>query len=235
LPLHKINGKAILLIKIKISPANTLWCATIGLQLHLKEEMNIRQAACEQGERMALTESTMLELGTKAPDFTLPDVVSGKSVALSDLSGSKALLVIFMCAHCPYVKHIEAGLAQLGKDMAGKPVKIVAISSNDAATHPGDSPEGLRKQAEEIGFNFPYLYDESQEIAKAYNAACTPDFFLFDGNLELAYRGQFDSSRPGNGIPVTGEDVRFSISQLLHNQKVPADQIASIGCNIKWK
>ena len=184
---------------------------------------------------MALTESTMLELGTKAPEFTLPDVVSGKLVSLSDLSGSKALLVIFMCAHCPYVKHIEAGLALLGKDMADKPVKIVAISSNDAATHPGDSPAGLRQQAEEQGFNFPYLYDETQDVAKAYKAACTPDLFLFDGNLELVYRGQFDSSRPGNTIPVTGEDVRFSISQLLHNQKVPTDQIASIGCNIKWK
>lgn len=184
---------------------------------------------------MALTESTMLELGTPAPEFSLPDVISGKTVSLADLGGAKALAIFFICAHCPYVKHIEQGLATLTHDYAGKAVRFVAISSNDAGTNPEDGPEGLREQAERLQFNFPYLYDEAQQVAKAFQAACTPDIFIFDADLKLAYRGQFDSSRPGNGIPVTGEDVRFSLVQLLHNQPVPTDQIPSIGCNIKWK
>jgi len=184
---------------------------------------------------MALTESTMLELGTTAPDFALPDVVSGKTVRRDDFRGQKALLIVFICAHCPYVKHIEKGLAALGKDYAGQPIAIVAISSNDAATHPEDSPAGLKRQAEIDGFSFPYLYDESQAAAHAYKAACTPDIFLFDGDLRLVYRGQFDSSRPGNGIPVTGEDLRAALDAVLDGQPVPADQRPSIGCNIKWK
>ena len=184
---------------------------------------------------MALTQSNMLELGTLAPDFSLPDVTSGRTVHRNDFFGKKALLVMFICAHCPYVKHIEAGLALLGQDYASAPVGIVAISSNDADNFPEDNPEALSRQAETLGFPFPYLYDATQEVAKAYKAACTPDFFLFDEDFKLVYRGQFDSSRPGNGIPVTGEDLRFSIEQLLQGKKVPADQTASLGCNIKWK
>ena len=184
---------------------------------------------------MALTQSNMLELGTEAPDFSLPDVKSGRTVNRDDFRGRKALLVMFICAHCPYVKHVEAGIAALAEDFADQPVGIVAISSNDADNYPDDNPEGLNRQAEALGFVFPYLYDETQEVAKAYKAACTPDFFLFDENFKLAYRGQFDSSRPGNSIPVTGEDLRFAIGQLLHGKHVPADQTASIGCNIKWK
>jgi peroxiredoxin len=184
---------------------------------------------------MALTESTMLALGTTAPDFALTDVVTGKTVRHDDFRDSKALLVMFICAHCPYVKHIEKGLAALGKDYAGKPLGLVAISSNDVTTHPADSPAGLTQQAETFGFNFPYLYDETQAVARAYKAACTPDFFLFDGNFRLVYRGQFDSSRPGNGIPVTGKDLRAAIDLVLAGKHVPTDQRPSIGCNIKWK
>jgi peroxiredoxin len=184
---------------------------------------------------MALTESTMLELETVAPDFTLKDVVTGKTVKRDDLRGQRALLVMFICTHCPYVKHIEKGLAALGADYEAKPISIVAISSNDADTYPDDSPAGLKQQAENMGFRFPYLYDETQEVAKAYKAACTPDFFLFDGDLKLVYRGQFDASRPGNGVPVTGENLREAIDAVLAGKSVPANQKASIGCNIKWK
>jgi len=184
---------------------------------------------------MALTESTMLSLGTIAPDFALTDVVTGNTVHRDDFRGSQALLVLFICTHCPYVKHIETGLAALGKDYAGKPIAIVAISSNDATTHPADSPAGLKQQAETFGFVFPYLYDESQAVAHEYNAACTPDIFLFDSDFRLVYRGQFDASRPGNGVPVTGEDLRRALDQLLAGQPVPTDQRPSIGCNIKWK
>jgi len=184
---------------------------------------------------MALTQSNMLELGSEAPEFSLSDVRTGRTVSREDFRGKKALLVMFICAHCPYVKHVEAGLALLAQDFSTDPVGIVAISSNDADSFPEDNPEGLNQQAEVAGFTFPYLYDESQEVAKAYNASCTPDFFLFDENFKLVYRGEFDSSRPGNGIPVTGEDVRFAIGQTLAGKHVPADQQPSIGCNIKWK
>jgi peroxiredoxin len=184
---------------------------------------------------MALTESTMLELGVTAPDFALTDVVTGKTVRRDDFRGEKALLVMFICTHCPYVKHVEKGIAALGKDYAGKPLGIVAISSNDVTTHPADSPTGLKQQATTFGFNFPYIYDESQAVARAYRAACTPDFFLFDGDFRLVYRGQFDASRPGNGIPVTGEDLRAAIDTALAGQPPLRDQRPSIGCNIKWK
>jgi len=184
---------------------------------------------------MSLTESTMLELGTIAPDFALTNVVSGSTIHRDDFRGQKALLVLFICAHCPYVKHIEKGIAALGKDYVGKPVAIVAISSNDVTTHPADSPDGLKLQAETFGFRFPYLYDESQSVAHAYKAACTPDIFLFDADFRLVYRGQFDASRPGNGIPVTGEYLRKAIDQVLADQPIPTDQRPSIGCNIKWK
>lgn len=184
---------------------------------------------------MALTESTMLELGTVAPDFALTDVVSGKTVRRDDFRGQKALLVMFICAHCPYVKHIEKSLGKLGADYAGKPLGIAAISANDAANYPADSPAGLKQQAKENGFVFPYLYDESQTVAHAYKAACTPDLYLFDAEFRLVYRGQYDSSRPGNGVPVTGEDLRAAIDLALAGKPVPADQRPSIGCNIKWK
>jgi peroxiredoxin len=184
---------------------------------------------------MALTESTMLELGTLAPDFALTDVVSGRIVRRDDFRGRKALLVAFICAHCPYVKHLEKGLAKLAEELQDEPVGIVAISSNDVDFQPADSPDRLKAQAEACGFNFPYLYDETQDVARAYHAVCTPDFFLFDEEFRLVYRGQFDSSRPGNGIPVTGEDIQFSISQILFGKPVPKDQQPSIGCNIKWK
>lgn len=184
---------------------------------------------------MALTESTMLKLGTTAPGFALTDVVTGKIVRRDDARGKKALLVMFICAHCPYVKHIQEGLAALGKDYAGRSVSIVAISSNDAVTHPDDDPAGLKKQAQTYGFVFPYLYDETQAVAHAYKAACTPDFFLFDSEFHLVYRGQFDSSRPGNGIAVSGEDLRTAIDEVLAGKSVPTDQRPSIGCNIKWK
>ena len=180
-------------------------------------------------------ESTMLALGTAAPDFALPDVVSGKTVSRDDYRGKTGLLVMFICAHCPYVKHIEKSLGELGREYADKPVAIVAISSNDIVTYPNDSPENMKQQAEAQGFNFPYLYDESQSVAHAYEAACTPDFFLFDSGFKLVYRGQYDSSRPKTEIPVTGEDLRCAIDLLLAGKPVPEDQRASIGCNIKWK
>ena len=184
---------------------------------------------------MAQTASTMLALGTIAPDFVLTDVVSGKTVRRDAYRGKKALLVMFICAHCPYVKHIEKELAKLGKDYAGQPIGIVAISSNDVATNPADSPAGLKQQAETFGFNFPYLYDETQSVARAYDAACTPDLYLFDAGFKLVYRGQFDASRPGNGIPVSGKDLRAAIDTVLAGKPVPTDQNPSIGCNIKWK
>jgi len=184
---------------------------------------------------MALTESTMIDLGTIAPDFALNDVGTGKIVHREDFRGNKALLVLFICAHCPYVKHIEKSLGKLGADYAGKPIAIVAISANDVTTHPGDRPAGLRQQAKDNGFNFPYLYDESQAVAHAYKAACTPDPYLFDKDFKLVYRGQYDDSRPGNGVPVTGKDLRAAMDAVLAGKSVPKDQKPSIGCNIKWK
>src|SRR3984885_2943400 len=185
---------------------------------------------------MALTESTMeLELGIEAPDFALTDVVNGKTVKRDDFRGQKGLLVMFICAHCPYVKHIEKGLAALGMDYDGEPVSIVAISSNDADSYPDDNPAGLKKQAQTLGFRFPYLFDENQAVAKAYHAACTPDFFLFDKDFKLVYRGEFDRSRPGNGTPVTGESLRAALDAVLGGKTPAGEQRPSIGCNIKWK
>ena len=183
---------------------------------------------------MALTESTMLELGTPAPDYALTDVVSGRVVQRDEFDG-QPLLVMFICAHCPYVQHINKGLASLGVDYESEPIAIVAISSNDADTHPEDAPEMLREQAFTEGFLFPYLHDATQEVARAFHAACTPEFYLFDNKHELVYRGQFDSSRPSNKIPVSGIDVRNAIDALLFGQPVNTDQKPSIGCNIKWK
>jgi peroxiredoxin len=184
---------------------------------------------------MARTESTMLALGTPAPEFELPDVISGKPVKLGNFGGKKALLVMFICRHCPFVKHVQSELARLGKDYASQSLGIVAISSNDADAYPDDSPERLREMATELGFNFPLCYDESQDVARAYSAACTPDFFLFDEKRRLAYRGQLDDSRPGNGKPVTGRDLRAAIDALLTGRPVNPNQTPSIGCNIKWR
>ncbi|QNI31035.1 thioredoxin family protein [Alloacidobacterium dinghuense] len=184
---------------------------------------------------MARTESAMLALGTHAPEFSLPDVVSGGMVDLQSASGPKGLLVMFICRHCPFVKHVEKELAKLGRDYEGKGIGIIAISSNDAANYPDDAPASLAEQARAVGFSFSYLYDETQEVARAYAAACTPDFFLFDGNLKLAYRGQLDDSRPGSGIPVTGEDLRTAMNTVLAGEPVHPIQKPSLGCNIKWK
>jgi thiol-disulfide isomerase/thioredoxin len=184
---------------------------------------------------MARAESSMMTIGTPAPGFALEDVVSGRTVTLRTARAGRGLLVMFLCRHCPFVKHLDAGLAQLGRDYQGKGIGIVAISSNDATAFPEDSPESLKEQAVEFGFSFPYLYDETQDTARAYDAQCTPDFFLFDADLKLAYRGQFDDSRPGNGRPVTGVDLRAAMDALLDGRPVSAEQRPSIGCSIKWK
>jgi peroxiredoxin len=177
----------------------------------------------------------MLSLGTKAPKFSLRNAVDGKQVSLDDLAQAPALLVVFMCNHCPYVKHVAAGLAKLAKDYQAKGVAVVGISSNDVAAHPDDSPEKMKQEAAARGYTFPYLHDETQEVAKAYRAACTPDFYVFDRQRKLAYRGQMDSSRPNSGVPVTGEDLRAALDLVLAGKPVPADQRPSIGCNIKWR
>lgn len=184
---------------------------------------------------MAATESTMLNLGTAAPDFSLPDVVSGKTITLASFAGTKGLLVMFLCPHCPYVKHVQLTLASLLKEYADDPLGIVAIGSNDAVQYPDDGPDGLRTQAVELGFRFPYCYDESQEVAKAYRAACTPDFFLFDGARKLVYRGQMDGARPKNDTPVTGSDLRAALDAVLAGRAIDPQQRPSLGCNIKWK
>ena len=185
---------------------------------------------------MAVTPSTMLlELGTQAPEFKLPDVVSGKTISLSTFAGKRALLVMFICRHCPYVVHVREELARLGRDYAKQSVGIVAISANDAASYPDDAPEKLSEMAKEMGFTFPFCYDESQAVAKAYTAACTPDFFLFDADRTLVYRGQLDEARPGNGKPLTGNDLRAAIDAVLAGTAVSPDQKPSIGCNIKWR
>jgi peroxiredoxin len=184
--------------------------------------------------RMALTPSTMLPLGTTAPDFKLPDT-NGKTVSLADFKDKPALLVMFICNHCPYVKHIREGLAKFARDYVARGVGMVGINSNDVANYPEDSPANMAKEVKSAGYVFPYLYDESQAVAKAYRAACTPDIYLFDKNRKLVYRGQFDDSRPGNGIPVTGKDLRAALDAALAGKPVPPNQKASMGCNIKWK
>lgn len=184
---------------------------------------------------MSLTPSNMIELGTPAPDFALPEVETGEMITLDSFSGKKALLVMFICRHCPYVKHIERELARIGRDYADKSVGIIAISANDADSHPNDRPESLREMKAALEFTFPYCHDESQETAKAYTAACTPDFFLFDADRRLAYRGRLDASRPGNDEPVTGSELRAAIDSLLADERPNRDQKPSTGCNIKWK
>ncbi len=184
---------------------------------------------------MSETPSTMLELGTKAPDFSLRDVVSNETVSLSDFDDSRALLVVFMCNHCPYVKNIKKALVDYTNDYDEDDLAVVAISSNDVNNYPDDSPEKMAEDAEKFGYPFPYLYDETQEVAQAYKAACTPDLFLFNEDRELVYRGQFDSSRPGNNKPVTGEDLREATDKLLEDGSIVENQTPSMGCNIKWK
>ena len=183
---------------------------------------------------MVKTASTMLELGTKAPNFSLPDV-SGKTVSLADFADKPGLLVIFMCNHCPFVIHLQKDLAAFAKEYQEKGLAVVGISSNDAKAYPDDSPAKMKDKAREAGYTFPYLYDESQNVAKAYQAACTPDFFLFDKNRTLVYRGQFDDSRPQNGVSITGKDLRAAADAVLAGKPVPKEQRASIGCNIKWR
>jgi peroxiredoxin len=176
----------------------------------------------------------MLSLGTVAPDFSLPNV-DGRIMSFADAAGKRGTVVMFICNHCPFVKHVADQLAALGRDCLGQGVGVVAISANDVSLHPADSPEQMVREAEDRGYLFPYLYDETQEVAKDYHAACTPDFYLFDADRKLVYRGQFDASRPGNGIPVTGRDLRAAIAALLAGQPPVGDQIPSLGCNIKWK
>lgn len=184
---------------------------------------------------MALTASTMLPIGTKVPDFHLPEVVSGKTISLSTFADKKALLVMFICRHCPFVKHVQKELAQLGEDYFTSDLAIAAISTNDAKNYPDDAPESLKAMSTELGFKFPLCYDETQETAKAYTAACTPDFFLFDSDRQLVYRGQLDDSRPSNGKPVTGADLRAAIEAVLASKPLESEQKPSVGCNIKWK
>ena len=183
---------------------------------------------------MALTPSTMLPLGTTAPDFQLPDT-EGKIISLTDFKAQTALVVIFICNHCPYVVHIRNGLAQLARDYVPKNVGIVGINANDAKNYPADNPAKMKEEVKTAGYIFPYLYDETQAVAKSYRAACTPDIFLFDRSRRLVYRGQFDASRPGNGIPVTGKDLRAALDAVLAGKPTSQFQVAGIGCNIKWQ
>lgn len=183
---------------------------------------------------MAATPSTMAPLGMEAPDFKLPDA-NGREYKLGDFADSKGLLVVFICAHCPFVVHIRQALGAFGKEYQEKGLGMVAIASNDLAQYPQDGPQGMRKESAEGGYTFPYLLDDTQEVAKAYRAACTPDFFLFDADRKLVYRGQFDGSRPGNDVPVTGQDLRAAADAVLSGGPVPENQRSSIGCNIKWK
>jgi peroxiredoxin len=184
---------------------------------------------------MAKTESTMLPLGTLTPGFQLTDVTSGRQITLATFKDARALLVMFICRHCPYVKHVQAQLAQIGRDYAKQSVGIVAISSNDAAAYPDDSPERLRQQASELGFTFPYCYDETQEVARAFNAVCTPEFYVFDEDRKLVYRGQLDESRRHTAIPVTGSYVRAALDAILSGGIINPEQRPSIGCSIKWR
>jgi peroxiredoxin len=184
---------------------------------------------------MAQTPSNMLPLGTRAPAFTLPDTVSGQELSLDALKGTRGTVVMFICNHCPFVKHINDGLVIAASDYRHKGIAFIAISSNDAANYPEDAPDRMRAVAKKLGYPFPYLYDESQDVAKAYQAACTPDLYLFDANLACVYRGQFDDARPGNGVPVTGKDLRAAMDALLGGKAVSPAQKPSVGCNIKWK
>ena len=184
---------------------------------------------------MAQTLSTMRTLGTEAPDFTLPDTISDKEICLQQIKGDVGTVIMFICNHCPFVMHVNDELVRLANEYLNKEISFAAISANDVISHPGDAPDKMKAKALEMKYPFPYLYDETQETAKAFDAACTPDFFIYDKNLKLVYRGQLDDSRPGNGIPVSGKDVRQALDALLNNQPISKEQRPSIGCNIKWK
>ena len=183
---------------------------------------------------MVRTASTMLPLGTTAPDLSLTDVVRGDALSLASFKGKKGLLVMFICQHCPFVKHIEDQLGQIGQDYIPSGMAILAVSANSIETHPQDDPDNMRQQVQRANFNFPYAYDATQEVAKSYTAACTPDFFLFDSDFKLVYRGQLDDSRPGNDVPVTGSDLRAALDKVIAGAAMPEEQKPSIGCNIKW-
>ncbi len=184
---------------------------------------------------MARTPSQMIDLGTEAPNFELPDVVSGKTIGLDDFPDAKGFMIAFICNHCPFVQLIRHELARYGREYTEKGIAVIAINSNDIAAHPEDGPDAMRDDARRFGYAFPYCLDEDQSVAKEYQAACTPDLYLFDADRKLVYRGQFDGSRPGNDVPVTGEDLRAATDALLAGQSIPADQKASLGCNIKWR
>ncbi len=184
---------------------------------------------------MAMTPSNMLALGTPAADFSLLDTVSSKKLSLQELKGEKGTVIMFICNHCPFVIHVNPEISKLGTEYQKKKISFIAISSNDIENYPQDSPELMTQLARQENYTFPYLYDETQEVAKAYNAACTPDFYLFDSNLNLAYRGQLDDSRPGNNIPLSGADLREALDNLLNKKPISKNQKPSIGCNIKWK
>ena len=184
---------------------------------------------------MAMTPSNMLALGTPAADFSLLDTVSGKKLSLQELKGEKGTVIMFICNHCPFVIHVNPEISKLGTEYQKKKISFIAISSNDIENYPQDSPELMTQLARQENYTFSYLYDETQEVAKAYNAACTPDFYLFDSNLNLAYRGQLDDSRPGNNIPLSGADLREALDNLLNKKPISKNQKPSIGCNIKWK
>ncbi|MFN3564863.1 MAG: thioredoxin family protein [Burkholderiaceae bacterium] len=184
---------------------------------------------------MALKQSRMIALGSPAPDFALPDVVSGHTVRLAEFASAPALLVAFICNHCPYVKHVRDGFVAFAREYRPKGLAVVAISANDPAAYPDDAPEAMAREAKNAGFTFPYLYDETQAVARAFEAICTPDFFLFDRDRKLVYRGRFDASRPGSNVPVTGADLRAAVDALLAGRPVPAEQHPSVGCSIKWK
>jgi len=184
---------------------------------------------------MAKTPSTMIPLGTNAPDFTLIDTVSGKTLSLDEMKSDKATVIMFICNHCPYVIHVNDELVRLSDEYIEKGVSFIAISSNDVENYPDDSPEKMKENAQKLGYKFPYLYDESQDVAKAYQAACTPDFFVFDSDLKLVYRGQLDDSRPGSDIPLSGKDLRNALDAVLQGKSVSDTQKPSLGCNIKWK
>lgn len=184
---------------------------------------------------MAVTPSSMLPLGTKAPAFQLPDTRTGKIISLEQLKSDKGTVIMFICNHCPYVKHIQTKLVDIAKKYQAEGISFIAISSNNADNYPADGPENMRKEAEAHGYTFPYLYDETQAVAKSYHAACTPDLYIFDGDLACVYRGRFDGASPGNGVAVTGHDLSVALDALLSGKSINADQKPSIGCNIKWK
>ncbi|OEK05748.1 thioredoxin family protein [Roseivirga misakiensis] len=183
---------------------------------------------------MARTLSNMMPLGTKAPSFQLPDTISGKTLSLDQLKSDKATVIMFICNHCPFVKHVDEGIVALARDYEKQGVTFIAISSNDVVNYPQDAPDLMKIEAKRVGYGFPYLYDESQAVAKAYDAACTPDFYIFEGDLNCVYRGQLDDARPGNGKPITGKDMRMALDEILSGNPVSAPQVPSMGCNIKW-